>query len=318
MCAAPGTAERRLTFLLEPAEAGQRVDRVAAARLPDVSRSRVQRLIEEGWITLNGRMVRASAAVRAGDRLDVTIPPPEPTELVPQELPLAVVYEDGDIVVVDKPAGLVVHPAPGHAQDTLVNALLARYPDLAVGDSIRPGIVHRLDRYTSGLIVIARHDAAHQSLAAQMAERTMLKAYLVLVDGHMPQREGRIEAPIGRHPRQRQQMAVVSKGRPARTRYQVLEELGPYTLVEAQLETGRTHQIRVHFAHAGHPVLGDPQYGRLAGALGLTRQFLHAYRLGLRLPSSGEYREFASPLPDDLAEVLEKLRRRFRRPTFSP
>lgn len=312
MDAAPGTAERRLTFLLEPAESGQRVDRVAAARLPDISRSRIQRLIEEGWITLNGRPVRASAPARAGDRLDVMIPPPEPTTLVPQELPLAVVYEDGDIVVVDKPAGLVVHPAPGHAQDTLVNALLARYPDLSVGDSIRPGIVHRLDRYTSGLIVIARHDAAYQALAAQMKERTMLKAYLALVDGHMPQREGLIEAPIGRHPRERQQMAVVSRGRPARTRYRVLEEWGPYTLVEARLETGRTHQIRVHFAFSGHPVLGDPQYGRRAGVLGLTRQFLHAYRLGLRLPSSGEYREFESPLPPDLADVLEKLRRRFR------
>jgi 23S rRNA pseudouridine1911/1915/1917 synthase len=300
-----------VTFFLSDEEAGQRVDRVAAARMPDLSRSRVQRLLEERLVTLNGRPVRASTPVRVGDRLDITVPPPEPTELVPQELPLPVVYEDADVVVVDKPAGLVVHPAPGHAQDTMVNALLARYPNLAVGGSLRPGIVHRLDRFTSGLIVIARHDAAYQHLAAQMKERAMLKAYLVLVDGHLPEREGLIEAPIGRHPRERKQMAVVSKGRPARTRYHVLEELGPYTLVEAQLETGRTHQIRVHFSHSGHPVLGDPQYGRLAGALGLTRQFLHAYRLGFRLPSSGEYREFASPLPEDLAVVLEKLRKRY-------
>jgi 23S rRNA pseudouridine1911/1915/1917 synthase len=305
-------APSRVTFFLGAEEAGLRVDRVAAARMPDLSRSRVQHLIEEGLVTLNGRPVRASTPVRSGDCLEVVVPPPEPTELVPQEIPLPVVYEDADVVVVDKPAGLVVHPAPGHAQDTMVNALLARYPDLAIGGSLRPGIVHRLDRFTSGLIVIARHDAAYQHLAAQMKARTMLKAYLVLVDGHMPEREGLIEAPIGRHPRERKQMAVVSKGRPARTRYRVMEELGPYTLVEARLETGRTHQIRVHFAHAGHPVLGDPQYGRRAGVLGLTRQFLHAYRLGFRLPSSGEFRVFESPLPQDLAEVLEKLRLRFR------
>jgi 23S rRNA pseudouridine1911/1915/1917 synthase len=301
-----------VTFLVEGSEAGQRVDRVAAARIADLSRSRIQHLIEEGLVTLNGGPVRASTPVRAGDRLDVTVPPPEPTALVPREMPLPVIFEDGDVVVVDKPAGLVVHPAPGHAQDTMVNALLARYPDLAIGGSLRPGIVHRLDRFTSGLMVIARHDAAYQSLAAQMKERSVLKAYLVLVDGHMPGGEGVIEAPIGRHPRERKQMAVVSRGRPARTRYRVLEELGPYTLVEAQLETGRTHQVRVHFAHSGHPVLGDPQYGRRAGALGLSRQFLHAYRLGFRLPSSGEYREFQSALPEDLAEVLGKLRQRFR------
>lgn len=300
----------RITVTLGAAEAGLRVDRAAAARLPDLSRSRIQHLIEEGLVTLNGRPVRASALVRAGDRLEVVIPAPEPTALVPQEMPLPVVYEDADVVVVDKPAGLVVHPAPGHAQDTLVNALLARYPDLAIGGSLRPGIVHRLDRFTSGLIVVARHDAAFQNLAAQMKARTMLKAYLVLVDGHLPEPEGLIEAPIGRHPRERKQMAVVSQGRPARTRYRVVEELGPYTLIEAQLETGRTHQIRVHLAHIGHPVLGDPQYGRRSGALGLTRQFLHAYRLGFGLPSSGEFRVFQSPLPEDLAGVLEKLRRR--------
>jgi 23S rRNA pseudouridine1911/1915/1917 synthase len=301
-----------VTFFLSNEEAGQRIDRVAAARMPDLSRSRVQRLIEDGLVTLNGQPVRASTSVRTGDRLEVVVPPPEPTELIPQEIPLPVVYEDADVVVVDKPAGLVVHPAPGHAQGTMVNALLARYPDLAIGGSLRPGIVHRLDRFTSGLIVVARHDVAFQHLAAQTKARTMLKAYLVLVDGHMPEREGRIDAPIGRHPRERKRMAVVSKGRPARTRYRVMEELGPYTLVEAQLETGRTHQIRVHLAYSGHPVLGDPQYGRQAGVLGLTRQFLHAYQLGFRLPSSDEFRLFEAPLPEDLATVLEKLRRRFR------
>ena len=304
-------AERRLTFLLTPGEAGRRVDQVAAERLPDLSRSRVQRLLEAGLVTLNGRPVRPSRPVRSGDRLEVVIPPPEPTGLVPEEIPLQVVYEDADVVVLDKPAGLVVHPAPGHPRGTLVNALLARYPELSVGGNLRPGIVHRLDKDTSGLLVIGRHDTAHRHLVGEMAQRAMLKAYLVLVDGHMPEREGEIEAPIGRHPRQRKHMAVVPTGRPARTVYRVLEELGPYSLVEAILETGRTHQIRVHFAHSGHPVLGDPTYGRRAGVLGLTRQFLHAYRLGFHLPGSGEYREFRSPLPEDLAAVLDQLHRRY-------
>jgi 23S rRNA pseudouridine1911/1915/1917 synthase len=311
MADASGAAPRRVIFLLEEAEAGRRVDRVAAERLPDLSRSRIQHLIANDLVTLNGRPVRASQPVHPGDHLEVVIPPPASSELLPEEIPLQVVYEDADVVVIDKPAGLVVHPAAGHPSGTLVNALLARYPDLAVGGTLRPGIVHRLDRFTSGLIVVARHDAAHQSLLAQQKQRTMVKAYLVLVDGHMPAREGVIEAPIGRHPHQRKQMAVVAAGRPARTAYCVVEELGPYSLVEARLETGRTHQIRVHFTHSGHPVLGDPTYGRRAGVLGLTRQFLHAYRLGFHLPSSGEFREFESPLPPDLTTVLERLRRRY-------
>ncbi len=312
MADAAGATARRLSFLLDEAAAGRRVDRVAAGLLADLSRSRVQQLIAAGMVTLNGRPVRPSQAVRPGDFLEVTVPPPASSELQPEDIPLQVIYEDADVVVIDKPAGLVVHPAAGHPSGTLVNALLARYPDLAVGGTLRPGIVHRLDRFTSGLIVVARHDAAHQSLVAQQKQRTMRKSYLALVDGHMPAREGTIEAPIGRHPRQRKQMAVVASGRPARTLYRVVEELGPYTLVEARLETGRTHQIRVHFSHSGHPVLGDPTYGRRPGALGLTRQFLHAYRLGFQLPTSGEFREFESPLPADLAAVLLKLRQRYR------
>jgi len=303
---------RRLTFFSGQEEAGRRVDQVVAGRIPELSRSRVQRLIALGLVTVNGRPTRPGERVHPGDRLEVVILPPEPTELYPQEIPLSIVYEDADVVVVDKPAGLVVHPAPGHPHNTLVNALLARYPDLAVGGALRPGIVHRLDRFTSGLLVVARNDAAHQALLAQQKARTMLKAYMALVDGHMPEREGVIDAPVGRHPRQRKRMAVVAGGRPARTLYRVLEELGPYTLLEARLETGRTHQIRVHLAHSGHPVLGDEVYGRRGGALGLRRQFLHAYRLGFCLPGSGLYREFHSPLPEDLASVLEGLRRRFR------
>jgi 23S rRNA pseudouridine1911/1915/1917 synthase len=303
-----------LTFILGTSEASDRVDRVAAELIADLSRSQVQRLIEEGRVTLNGQPVRASQAVRTGDRLEVIIPAPEPTDLIPEEIPLDIVYEDADIVVVNKPAGLVVHPAPGHPRGTLVNALLARYPNLSVGGRLRPGIVHRLDKDTSGLLVVARHDTAHRSLVNQMKRRTVLKAYLVLVKGHMPAWEGMIDAPIGRHPKNRKRMAVVAQGRPSKTHYRVLEELGEYTLVEARLETGRTHQIRVHLAHSGQPILGDPTYGRQAGAMGLPRQFLHAYRLGFRLPESGEYREFQSPLPEELAVVLDRLRRRYSPP----
>lgn len=311
MGAGSGPAERRLTFFVSEGEAGHRVDRVAAAHIPDLSRSRIQQLIEAGLVTLNGQPVRPGRSVRPGDRLDVRIPPPEPTDLVPEPIPLRVVYEDADVIVIDKPAGLVVHPAPGHPRGTLVNALLARYPELSVGGSLRPGIVHRLDRDTSGLMVIGRHDTAHRFLQEQMKQGEVHKAYLVLVDGHLPERTGTIDAPIGRHPRRRKEMAVVPNGRPARTLYRVLEELGPYSLVEATLATGRTHQIRVHFAHIGHPVLGDPTYGRRAGALGLPRQFLHAFRLGFRLPSDGAYREFESPLPEELAVVLNRLRQRY-------
>jgi 23S rRNA pseudouridine1911/1915/1917 synthase len=306
-----GAGQRRMSFHLGKDESGRRLDQVAAERVVELSRSQVQRLIKEGCITLNGQSARPSQVVRAGDRLDVVIPPPQPTGLVAEEIPLQIVYQDGDVLVVDKPAGMVVHPAPGHPHGTLVNALLGRYPDLAVGGGQRPGIVHRLDKDTSGLLVVARHDAAHRNLVAQMKQHTVLKAYLVLVKGNLPERQGTIEGPIGRHPRYRKRMAVVSGGRPARTHYRVLENLGPYSLVEARLETGRTHQIRVHLAHNGQPVLGDPTYGGQAGAEGLSRQFLHAYRLGFRLPSSGEFREFQSPLPEDLDWVLSRLRKQY-------
>lgn len=303
--------ERRLTLFVSEEDDGRRVDKVAAENLPKLSRTQVKRLIKAGRVTLNGEEIRPSQGVSPGDRLDVVIPPPEPTGLIPEPIPLDVVYEDADVVVVNKPAGMVVHPAPGHPRGTLVNALLARYPDIAVGGGRRPGIVHRLDKDTSGLLVVARHDVAHRYLVKQMKERTVLKLYLVLVKGHMPDWEGQIEGPIGRHPRDRKRMAVVSGGRPARTWYRALEELGPYSLVEARLETGRTHQIRVHMAHNGQPVLGDPTYGRQAGALGLPRQFLHAYRLGFRLPSSEEFRQFEAPLPEELATVLARLRRQY-------
>ncbi len=293
-----------------PQPAVARLDRYVALAVSSLSRSYVQHLIEAGHILVNERPARASQVVQPGDVILVRQPVPQPTELVAEELPLTVVYEDADLVVIDKAAGMVVHPGPGHPRGTLVNALLARYPDMRVGAEVRPGIVHRLDQDTSGLLVVARHEQALRALTAQQQAHEMHKAYLAVVEGPMKELEGVIDAPIGRHPRDRQRQAVVTNGRAARTHYRVREQLGAYTLVEARLETGRTHQIRVHFAHQQRPVLGDPLYGRRKShpTFGLQRQFLHAYRLGFVVPSSGVWREFTSPLPADLARTLEKLR----------
>lgn len=301
-----------LRLVVEAAEDGLRLDRYAAARVPDLSRSYARQLIEDAHIRLNGRDARPSSPVQTGDIVTVWRPVAQPTDLVAEEIPLTIVYEDADVVVVNKPAGMVVHPAPGHLNGTLVNALLARYPDITVSGDLRPGIVHRLDRDTSGLLVVARNDQALHHLQAQQQARAMAKAYLVVVDGRFKEPEGVIDAPIARHPTDRKRQAIVADGRVARTHWRVLEELDDYTLIEARLETGRTHQIRVHFAHKSRPVLGDPLYGprKPRATFGLTRQFLHAYRLGFALPTSGEWVEFETALPPDLAAALEKLRGR--------
>jgi 23S rRNA pseudouridine1911/1915/1917 synthase len=289
---------------------GTRLDKYVADMVTDLSRSYARQLIEDAHILLNGRDVRPSTPVRAEDVVTVRRPIAQPTDLVAEDIPLTIAYEDADVVVVDKPAGMVVHPAPGHLSGTLVNALLARYPDITVGGDVRPGIVHRLDRDTSGLLVVARNDLARHRVQAQQQARTMRKAYLVVVEGHFKEPEGLIDAPIARHLTDRTRMAIVADGRTARTHWRVLEELGDYTLIEATLETGRTHQIRVHFAYKSRPVLGDPLYGprKPRATFGLTRQFLHAYRLGFVLPSTGVWAEFESPLPPDLQSALEKLR----------
>lgn len=304
--------EPRLRLVVEENGDGARIDRYVADVVADLSRSYARQLIEDAHILLNGQDVRPSAVVHAGDIVTVRRPVSQPTDLIAQDIPLNIVYEDADIVVVDKPAGMVVHPAPGHQSDTLVNALLARYPDITVGGDVRPGIVHRLDRDTSGLLVVTRNDRARHAIQAQQQARTMTKAYLAVVDGRFRESEGLIDAPIARHPTDRKRQAIVANGREARTRWRVLEDLGEYTLIEARLETGRTHQIRVHFAYKSRPVLGDPLYGprKPRASFGLTRQFLHAYRLGFALPSSGEWAEFESPLPDDLRLALERLRAR--------
>ncbi|MFW6126309.1 MAG: RluA family pseudouridine synthase, partial [Chloroflexota bacterium] len=273
---------------------------------PELSRAFVQKLIGDGLITVDGRSVRGSHRLKGGEMIAVSVPPPAPAVLEPEEIPLNIVYEDSDILVVDKPAGLTVHPAPGHSRHTLLNAVLALCPDLRRGsDSVRPGIVHRLDKDTSGLMVVARNDAAHKNLTGQMKSRSVMKRYLVLVHGHLSPTSGAVEAPIGRDPRNRKKMAVVSVGRESRTAYQVLRYVGNHSLLEVTLETGRTHQIRVHLSAIGFPVVGDGVYGRRSPVL--KRQFVHACRLGFRLPSTGEYVEFASELPGNLEDALQRL-----------
>jgi len=301
----PSIAEmnKKLEFTVN--SPGSRLDRYIAEHC-QISRAYAQQLIGEGQITVNGNRSKASHRLAVGDRVVAIIPPPSPISLAPEDIPLKVVYEDSDLIVVDKPAGLLVHPAAGQSTGTLVNALLARCPDLqGIDGSVRPGIVHRLDKNTSGLMVVAKNDAAQMSLSRQIKQRSITKGYLALVAGRLSPERGAIEAPVGRHPKDRKRMAVVSGGREARTQYRVIKYLNGYTLLEAMPETGRTHQIRVHFSAIGHPVLGDPVYGKKSPLLG--RQFLHAHRLGFRLPSTGEFVEFRAELPPDLEQVLAHL-----------
>jgi len=294
---------RRLEFTAS--SPGERLDRYLAEQC-QISRSYAQKLINEGQVEVNGRAAKASQKLNAGDKVVANIPPPTPVSLAPEAIPLKVIYEDSDLIVIDKPAGLVVHPAAGHRSGTLVNAILARCPDLAtINGTIRPGIVHRLDRDTSGLMMVAKNEATHARLSHQIKQRLIKKGYIALVSGQLSPEHGIIDAPIGRHPKDRKRMAVVSGGREARTEYKVIKYFADYTLVEAMPETGRTHQIRVHFAAIGHPVFGDPVYGKRSSLLG--RQFLHAHRLGFKLPSSGKFVEFKSELPPDLEEVLKQL-----------
>ncbi len=297
-------------------EGGTRLDKYLSERIPGLSRSSTRRLIDAGQVTVNDEPARASYRVKSGDLLAVWLPSlttPEPT---PEPIPLQVVHEDEVLLVVDKPAGMVVHPAPGHPGGTLVNALLARFPELADAGNDRPGIVHRLDRDTSGLILVAKQEKARRALQRQFKERQVHKTYLALLHGHLQPHWGRIEAPIGRDPNHRQRMAVLAGAREAITEYHVLRRLTAqeghaaeiYSLVKAEPQTGRTHQIRVHFASIGHPVVGDPVYGRRRSGLDVPRQFLHAQRLEFRHPVSGHRLELEAPLPADLMSVLALLR----------
>ena len=295
---------------LTATENGERVDKYAARQVPSLSRSRIRNLIDVGLLTVNGRVVRPSQRLREGDELVLRVPPAEEVDLIPQPMPLRVVYEDDDLVVVDKPGDLVVHPAPGHESGTLANALLARYPDLPIDEDGRPGIVHRLDKDTSGLIIVAKNDASRRSLQGQFKEGQVDKIYLALVEGTVEPERGIVDAPIGRDPKNRKRMAVVrTGGRQAVTEYRVLEHLGGFTLLEVRPRTGRTHQVRVHLAFVHHPVVGDKVYGHRKQRLAVERQFLHAHRLGFRLPGSGQAVELESELPVELAGVLDDLRK---------
>jgi 23S rRNA pseudouridine1911/1915/1917 synthase len=317
---------------LAPAElAGLRLDQAVTRLAQDLSRAAAQRLIESGCVLLNGEPSKSAARVAEGDEIQVSIPPPEATDVAAEEIPLDVLYEDADLIVINKPSGMVVHPAVGNLSGTLVNALLAHCDDLSgIGGEIRPGIVHRLDKDTSGVLVAAKHDRAHVHLSRQIEQRSAERAYWALVWGEPSPSEGTISEPIARHPRHRQMMGVVEGGRDAVTHYRVLEvhainpERGAkrrsISLVELRLQTGRTHQIRVHMNHIGHPVVGDPLYGRkrrapraaspelVAALRGLEGQALHARLLGFEHPTTGEALQFEAGPPGDFMGLLAALR----------
>ena len=283
---------------------GQRLDRFLDGHCAELSRSRIQALISEGHVTLDGRAAKPSTKIRYGQTVLLRIPEPVESTLEPQHIPLSIVYEDSDLLVVDKPAGMTVHPAPGHPDGTLVNAVLAHCPNLqGIGGTVRPGIVHRLDKDTSGLMVVAKNDCAHRSLSDQLKAREFTKVYIALTHGSVAPAEAIIDAPIGRSNANRQRMAIVDRGREAVTRYRVLWHYPAHTLLEVRPTTGRTHQIRVHFASLGYPLVGDATYGKPDGRL--DRHFLHAATLGFVHPSEGEYREFTSPLPAELEEYRQ-------------
>ncbi len=296
----PLNPERKIIRI---AESAVRLDKYLAEEYPELSRSRLQRFIEQGYVFVNGCVAKPGQRLKPGNTITLSLPALQQDIPTAESIPLDIVYEDSDVIVINKPAGLTVHPSPGHVSHTLVNALLAYCPDLHdFDDAMRPGIVHRLDKDTSGLMVVAKSSSAQQYLISQFKSRLVSKTYLVLVKGKLSPLQGIIEAPVGRDLFDRKRMAVVMSGKEGRTRYQVKEYLDGYTLLEVHTETGRTHQIRVHLSAIGFPVVGDKVYGVKSAYL--KRQFVHAQRLGLRLPN-GEYREFTCELPDDLRAGLE-------------
>lgn len=298
-------------FRIDGESEGTRLDVFLSAQCPEITRSRVKKLCEEGFVSVNAKPAKASYALRSGDAVYLDMPPPKPSAALPEDIPLDIVYEDGDIIVINKPRALVVHPAAGNEDGTLVNALLNHCDDLSgIGGEMKPGIVHRIDKDTTGLLVVAKNDAAHRSLAGQIKEKTAGRVYWALVQGNLPEDEGRIDAPIARDARERKRMAVAAGGRESATRWRVLERFGEYTLLECRLETGRTHQIRVHLRYIGHPVVGDPVYGAKKQKFKPGGQLLHAASLELEHPATGEDMVFHAPLPDDFLAVLTTLRNR--------
>jgi 23S rRNA pseudouridine1911/1915/1917 synthase len=294
-----------IELLVSANEAKLRLDQFLAKRLPEFSRSRLQQLIRGGFVRLNDSTSRPRQIVRGGDKIEFTEPPLEKIETLPEQIPLDILFEDNDLIVINKPAGLVVHPGAGHREHTLVNALLSHCSMLSgIGGKERPGIVHRLDKETSGCLVVAKNDAAHRGLSRQFADRTVQKIYLALVTGRLRKPAGVIEEKIGRHPVHRQRMSATAlRGRAAKTEYRVVWSSEQASLVECWLHTGRTHQIRVHLNHLGHPVLGDKVYAPRLGK-DFPRQMLHAWKLGFRHPRTDEWKNFEAPLPDDFNQAI--------------
>jgi len=298
------------TIAVENEDVGKRIDSYIALIKDELSRSQVQKLIENGNIIVNDKIVKSNYKTRKNDVLDITIPDPEALEIIEENIPLNIFYEDKDLIVVNKPKGMVVHPAPGHYSGTLVNAIMYHCKDelSGINGCMRPGIVHRIDKDTSGLLMVAKSDVAHKSLALQLAEHTITRKYAAVVLNNIKEDEITIDRPIGRNPRERKKMAIVEGGRRAVTHVRVTERMSKFCLVEAQLETGRTHQIRVHLSSIGHSLLGDDVYGNVKKTLGFTGQALHARILGFKHPITGEYMEFEAPLPDYFIKLIDKIR----------
>lgn len=289
-------------------EESGRIDKVLNERLKDYSRSQIQQWIKDGQVSVAEQPIKANYKVSKGDQILIRIPEPEELELLPEDLQLDIVYEDEDVVVVNKPQGMVVHPSAGHSHGTLVNGLLYQIKNLStINDVVRPGIVHRIDKDTSGLLMVAKNDQAHEALAKQLKDKTSLRKYVALVHGEIPHEKGRIEAPIGRSKVDRKMQAVIEGGKEAVTHFEVLERFTDFTLIELQLETGRTHQIRVHMQYIGYPVAGDPLYGPKKTLKG-NGQFLHAKLLGFTHPKTGENLVFEAPLPEIFQKTLQQLR----------
>ncbi len=307
--------EEKREFEVTAEQEGERLDRVLSRLYPEQSRSFFQNLIRKGAVTVNSSPAeKTGRPVSAGDLVTVRIPQAESADLLPQDIPLAILYEDSDVLIVNKPKGMVVHPAPGHGSDTLVNAVLYHCRDSLSGinGELRPGIVHRIDKDTTGALLVCKNDAAHEAIARQIAEHSVTRRYRGIVCGVIREEEGIIDRPIGRHPTDRKRMAVNEKnGRPAVTHYRVLERFSRYTYLEFRLETGRTHQIRVHMESLHHPLLGDAVYGgckKEYAVAGLSGQTLHAMTIGFVHPTTGEYMEFTAPLPDYFEELLRRFR----------
>ncbi|MGG3999039.1 RluA family pseudouridine synthase [Anoxybacillus kestanbolensis] len=298
----------QIQLTIEEQHDGERIDKVIAELNEQWSRSQVQQWLKEGHVLVNGKAVKPNYKCHVDDEVVISIPSPEPLDVAPEPIPLDIYYEDADVLVVNKPRGMVVHPAPGHMHGTLVNALLAHCQDLSgINGVLRPGIVHRIDKDTSGLLMIAKNDLAHESLVNQLVNKTVTRKYVAIVHGVIPHDYGTIDAPIGRDPRDRQSMAVVENGKEAVTHFRVLERFEHYTFVECQLETGRTHQIRVHMKYIGYPLAGDPKYGPRK-TLPIDGQALHAGVLGFHHPRTGEYLQFEAPIPHEFERLLDMLR----------